>query len=236
MTAALATTAAPSHDLDAPEFLARLRRGDDDAFALLVRATSARLLAVARRMLGNEEDARDALQDGLLSAHRALPDFHGTARVSTWLHRVVVNAALMKLRSRRRRPEHSLEELLPEFDAQGCRIEASPSSLPDAERVLESRRTLERIRSAAERLPPAYREIFVLRDVEELDTAEVATLLGVREGVVKIRLHRARQALRTLLAREFEVRTPVRESRHQSRADAAAWLGSARADIGMLRA
>jgi RNA polymerase sigma-70 factor (ECF subfamily) len=235
MTASLTTAARPAPDLDAPAFVARLRGGDEDAFAALVRATSARLLAVARRMLGNEDEARDALQDAWLAAHRALPEFRGTARVSTWLHRIVVNAALMKLRSRRRRPEASLEDLLPDFDAQGCRHEEPPASLPDAERALESRRTLERIRSAADRLPPLYREVFVLRDVEELDTAEVAALLGVGEGVVKIRLHRARQALRTLLAREFGLRASARSAR-RSRADASAWLRSLAADFGMLRA
>ena len=239
MTAQLPSAAAAT-SLDTPEFVEKLRHGDEEAFAVLVRATSGRLLAVARRMLGNDEDACDALQDGFLAAHRALASFRGTARVSTWLHRIVVNAALMKLRSRRRRPEESLDDLLPHFDAQGCRIAANSTTLPEAEVALESRRTLERIRRAAGRLPLIYREVFLLRDVEDLDTAEVAALLGVSAGVVKIRLHRARQALRSLLEQELTSRDPVPEpgvrSRARSSDDATCWPRCTTPDFGMLRA
>jgi len=82
------------------QLLARLRRGEDEAFTQLVRQYSGRLLATARRMLGNEHDAQDALQEAFLSAFKAIGQFSGTAKLSTWLHRIVVNAALMKLRSR----------------------------------------------------------------------------------------------------------------------------------------
>ena len=226
--------------IDSPEFLARLRGGDGDAFAALVRATSGRLLAVARRMLSNDADARDALQDGLLAAHRSLANFRGTARVSTWLHRIVVNAALMKLRSRRRRPEESIDDLLPQFDAQGRRVGADLAAPPDAGSALESRQALAAIRRAAERLPLAYREVFVLRDVEDLDTAEVAALLGVSDGVVKIRLHRARQALRTLVAQELAAQAPTPPPLDQPGASRRAGAPSAPAtrvsDFGMLRA
>lgn len=242
-------TASISHDadpitraarLEAPEFLAKLRSGDEDAFAELVRATSGRLLAVARRMLGNDEDARDALQDGLLAAHRALGSFRGTARISTWLHRIVVNAALMKLRSRRRRPEESIDALLPRFDAQGCRVGAVLTTLPDAEHALADRQLVAVIRRAADRLPVIYREVFVLRDVEDLDTAEVAALLGVSASVVKIRLHRARQALRELLVQELAARSPEPEPalRSNARSGGAAppWLPSGASDFGMIGA
>ncbi len=90
--------------------LERLRSGDDAAFEQLVREHGGRMLAVARRFLRQEEDARDAVQDAFLSAYRALEDFEGNARLSTWLHRIVVNAALMKLRTRRRKPERSIED------------------------------------------------------------------------------------------------------------------------------
>ena len=239
MTAKLpsdADQATSTASIESPEFLERLRCGDEEAFAELVRATSGRLLAVARRMLGNEEDARDALQDGMLAAHRSLASFRGTARVSTWLHRIVVNAALMKLRSRRRRPEESIEELLPRFDVQGCRIGASFTTPPEAEHALECGRGLERIRRAAECLPFPYREVFQLRDVEDLDTAEVAALLGLSDGAVKIRLHRARQALRTLLEQEFTVRVPAPERAVRARGGSRSWLGSSASDFGMLGA
>jgi RNA polymerase sigma-70 factor (ECF subfamily) len=235
-----AVPATPAAGIDSPEFLARLRDGDADAFTALVRATSGRLLAVARRMLGNEADARDALQDGLLAAHRSLASFRGTARLSTWLHRIVVNAALMKLRSRRRRPEESIDALLPQFDAQGRRVGADLAAAPDAERAFEHRQTLAAIRRAAERLPLAYREVFVLRDVEDLDTAEVAALLGVSDGVVKIRLHRARQALRSLIDQELAVRSPAPGIRSGLRAGSRCRVQrrppSRMGDFGMLRA
>jgi RNA polymerase sigma-70 factor (ECF subfamily) len=240
MTAKRPSCAGQAPALETPEFLDRLRRGDAEAFAELVRATGGRLLAVARRMLGNEEEARDALQDGFLAAHRALPGFRGTARVSTWLHRIVVNACLMKLRSRRRHPEAAIEDLLPRFDAEGRRVEAQLVTRPVAERALESAQTLAWIRRAAERLPLLYREVFVLRDVEELDTAEVADLLGVSDAVVKIRLHRARQALRTLLAQERPERAvePEPRVRPRSRSDAGttARRPSPAGDFGMLSA
>jgi RNA polymerase sigma factor (sigma-70 family) len=101
------------------QLLAGLRRGEDDAFEQLVRQYSGRLLATARRLLCSEHDAQDAVQEAFLSAFKAMGQFTGAAKLSTWLHRIVVNAALMKLRSRRRKPEEPIEELLPRFDAQG---------------------------------------------------------------------------------------------------------------------
>jgi RNA polymerase sigma-70 factor (ECF subfamily) len=99
--------------------LARLKAGDDAAYDELVRAYGGRLLAVARRFLRSEDDARDAVQDAFLSAFRSIERFEGNARISTWLHRIVVNASLMKLRTRRRKPEQSIEELLPGFVEDG---------------------------------------------------------------------------------------------------------------------
>src|SRR5213594_4283631 len=98
-----------------PKLLARLRAGEESAYEELVRSYGGRLLAVARRFLPVEEDARDAVQDAFLSAFRSIHRFEGHAQLSTWLHRIVVNASLMKLRTRRRKPEQSIEELLPGY-------------------------------------------------------------------------------------------------------------------------
>src|SRR5262245_22667814 len=95
---------APRVDSGEAERLSALRAGDPAAFEELVRAEGGRLLMVARRLVGNEEDARDALQDAFLSAFRSIDRFQGGSRISTWLHRIVVNAALIRLRTRRRRP------------------------------------------------------------------------------------------------------------------------------------
>ena len=99
----------------AADLLGRLRSGDAAAFEELVRSMGPRLLAVTRRLLRNEDDARDAVQDAYLSAFRGLPAFDGNCQLLTWLHRIAVNAALMKLRRSRRRPEARIDDLLPEF-------------------------------------------------------------------------------------------------------------------------
>jgi RNA polymerase sigma-70 factor (ECF subfamily) len=178
--------------------LARLRSGDDAAFEELVLANTGRLLAVARRLLRHEQDAREAVQDGLVSALRALPTFRGDSQVSTWLHRIVVNTALMTLRRRRRRPETSIESFLPRFEPAGHH--SSPGAeWVSVERALLTEETRARVRAAIDRLPDAYRTVLLLRDIEELDTPSVAQMLGITVNTVKIRLHRARQALATLL-------------------------------------
>ncbi len=176
-----------------------LRRGDDDAFEQLVRQYGGRLLAVARRMLRNEEDARDAVQEAFISAFRALPTFRADAKLSTWLHRIVMNAALMKLRAAQRRPEIRIESLLPVFDEEGAWAQEVKPLAITSEDGLVSKETRAVVRACIERLPASYREVVILRDIEELDTAEVAAILRISANAVKIRIHRARQALLTLL-------------------------------------
>ncbi|HET7220907.1 MAG TPA: sigma-70 family RNA polymerase sigma factor [Vicinamibacterales bacterium] len=182
--------------------LARLRQQDEAACEELVRAQSGRLLSVARRILRNDEDARDAVQEGFMSAFRALPDFNGQSRLSTWLHRIVVNAALMKIRTRTRRPEESIDDLLPRFLDDGHHAEPT-SDWVSATELIEQRETRERVRAAIDRLPESYRTVLILRDIEELDTSETAGALGLTPNTVKIRLHRARQALAKLLEPTF---------------------------------
>ena len=179
--------------------LEQLRLGDERACEDFVRSQTGRLLSVARRILRNEEDARDAVQEGFLSAFRALPEFNGHSRLATWLHRIVVNAALMKLRTRSRRPENSIEELLPRFQEDGHHLEPVSDWGMSIDRLLVRRETLVRVREAMDRLPESYRAVVLLRDIEELDTEETATALGLTANAVKIRLHRARQALAKLL-------------------------------------
>jgi RNA polymerase sigma-70 factor (ECF subfamily) len=184
-------------------FIARLREGDDAAFEELVRTHGGRMLAVARRFLP-EEDARDAVQDALLSAARSIDRFEGTARLSTWLHRIVVNAALMKLRTRKRRPEESIEDLLPTFREDGHMDVPSSPWRESAQQSLERQEVRELVQAQIQNLPESYRAVLLLRDVEEATTQEAADLLGITPANVKVRLHRARQALRGLLAPHFE--------------------------------
>ena len=181
------------------ELLERLRAGEEAAYEELVRTHGGRMLAVARRFLPVEEDARDAVQDAFLSAFRALPTFEGNARLSTWLHRIVVNAALMKLRTRRRKPEQSIEELLPGYLEDGhFERPASPWRSDDLDPA-EQHELRDLVLRSIHALPEGHRNVLLLRDIEDLDTEEAAQLLGISPGAVKTRLHRARQALRELL-------------------------------------
>lgn len=202
----------PCVDSDEAALLKGLRAGEQAAYETLVRAYSGRLLAVTRRYLHNDDDARDALQDAFLSAFRNLHTFTEGSLLSTWLHRIVINAALMKLRTRKRRPEDSIEDLLPKFTEDGHREDghSGNSTRPWREPavLLERQETRTVVRACIDRLPETYRMVLLLRDIEELDTEEVAQMLDVSANAVKIRLHRARQALRTLLDPHFRADIP----------------------------
>jgi RNA polymerase sigma-70 factor, ECF subfamily len=181
------------------ELLAQLRAGDDLAFARLVHDTSPRLLAVARRILKDEHEAQDAVQESYLAVVRELDGFEGRSRLSSWLYRVTVNNALMRLRKRKRLAERSADELQPEFLSTGhwsAPVQRWSRSPEDAAADGELRELL--FDKIAE-LPPDYRDILLLRDVMRLDTAEASEQLGITTGAAKVRLHRARKALRELL-------------------------------------
>jgi RNA polymerase sigma-70 factor, ECF subfamily len=180
-----------------------LRAGDESAFETMVRVYGGRLLAVARRLTRNDQDAQDVVQSAYLSAFRALHEFEGTCQLSTWLHRIVVNAALMKLRSSRRKPEESIDALLPAFQEDGHHVEQFSEWTIPADQLLTQKETRATVRAGIDQLPENYRAILVLRDIEELSTQEVAAMLGMTPTAVKVRLHRARQALSTLLRKTF---------------------------------
>jgi RNA polymerase sigma-70 factor (ECF subfamily) len=188
-------------DDDEGALVAALRAGDEAAYETMIRRFGPRLLATARRLLRSEEEAADVLQEAYLSAFRAIQRFTGDARLSTWLHRIVVNAALMRLRQRRRKREVAIDDLLPNFDETGHFAESQRDWGTDAEKLLQRKDTRAMVRAAIDELPDTYRTVLLLRDVEDLDTETVATALGVTANAVKVRLHRARQALRTLIER-----------------------------------
>jgi len=179
--------------------VAGLRGGDAAAFETLVRKYMAALLRVARRFMRSEEDARDAVQDAFISAFRSIGSFAANAQLSTWLHRIVINACLMRLRTQRRHPEEDIEEYLPRFREDGHQLPPSQQWTETAETILEREELQGVVRNAIDMLPDTYREVLLLRDLEELSTEEAAEALHVTPNAVKIRLHRARQALRTLL-------------------------------------
>jgi RNA polymerase sigma-70 factor, ECF subfamily len=189
--------------MDEAILLTRLRAGDERAFEDLVRTFGGRLLSVARRFVRNDEDAQDIVQSAYLSAFRALDHFEGNCQLSTWLHRIVVNTALMKLRSKRRKPEESIEELLPTFQEDGHHVEQFSDWNTPADLLIERHETRATVRACIDQLPDNYRAVLLLRDIEEQSTQEVADALSMTPTAVKVRLHRARQALSTLLRKEY---------------------------------
>lgn len=184
--------------LEEEALLAQLRAGEESAFETLVREQTRRLLPMARRFLGSNEEARDAVQETLLATLQSIHSFRGEARLSTWIRHIGVNQCLMILRKRRRHPEVALEPLLPRFD-EGGHLETRCATWEAAPDLLERSETKALVRKLIDELPETYRSVLLLRDIEELSTEEVASILAVSRTAVKVRLHRARQALRTLL-------------------------------------
>ncbi|MEQ8763111.1 MAG: sigma-70 family RNA polymerase sigma factor [Planctomycetota bacterium] len=189
---------------DERELVDRLRRREEAAFEHVIRSYGGRLRAVAFRLLRNDSDADDAVQEGFLSAYRAIESFEGRSLLSTWLHRLVINAALMRLRKRSRWQETSLEEeLLPAFRGKGvhARHLSRWSETPDG--AAERTELCTWVRETIDQLPESQRTLLILRDLEELSNQEIAELFDLTPNAAKIRVHRARQALRTLLEPRF---------------------------------
>ena len=165
----------------------------------LVRDNIGWMLGLAGRLMRDESLAEDIVQEAFLKAFKGLADFEGRSSLQSWLHRVTVNVALSKMRQLKRLAEQPIDEHLPEFDQYDCRIELPWSRLASVDEIVESRDTLSRINDAIDKLPDAYRVVLQLRDIEEYATSEVAALLDISESNVKVRLHRARAALKKLL-------------------------------------
>lgn len=181
------------------ELLAPLRAGEDWAFEVFVHRYTPRLLAVARRFLRSEEDRADAVQDAFLCACRSLGSFAGQAQLSTWLYRIIVNVCLARLRAQSRRGTVPLDDCLPGSD-ESCgseRFRTRPAEEVVSQLVRAETRA--QVRACLGRLPEAYRTVLKLRDLDDLDTDQTAHIIGATRAAVKTRLHRARQALGTLL-------------------------------------
>lgn len=171
----------------------RAVRGDRDAQDALFGRYRSRLYRLALRLLRSKEDAEDAVQDALLSAYRNLDSFQGRSLFSTWLTRIVVNAALVRMRRQRARPELFLQDACPED--QFFMTRTLIDSRPDPEQVHASFETTQLVEGAVEELSPSIRVAFRLRDLLELSNGEAAELMGVEVGAFKSRISRARSQL-----------------------------------------
>jgi RNA polymerase sigma-70 factor (ECF subfamily) len=184
-----------------------LRRGEAAALEALMERHSARAYRVAFGITRNSADAEEAVQDAFLALYQKADAFEGRAALSTWLYRVVTNAALMKRRGRRHEVEVSLEARLPTFREDGSRAGDMTVLMTDwsqnPEATLLSRETQTLLEHAIEGLPDLFRTVLLLRDVEGLSNEEVAEIVGESVAAVKSRLHRARMTLREELTRRL---------------------------------
>lgn len=179
------------------ELIQRVLEKDPDALSLLFDQYTSRLTRVASSVLRNKEDAEDAVQDGLLNAYVHLDSFQGRSQFSTWVTRIVINAALMALRRKRARPETSLEE------NQKYGLEDRPTWVldthPNPEQACAAEEIQEVIRKQIDQLTPGVRSAFCLRQIDGFSTKQVGEALGIQENAAKSRLSRARAQLRRSL-------------------------------------
>jgi RNA polymerase sigma-70 factor (ECF subfamily) len=151
---------------DDPQLVAALRAGDLTAFEKIVREHARPLLAVARRLLRNDDDAREAVQDAFVSAFRSCGRFEGSSRISTWLHRIVVNACLMRLRTQRRRVEVSIDDWLPRFLPDGHHEASFVDWSNAAHALIEQEETCALVRRCIDQLPDSYRTVLLMHDID----------------------------------------------------------------------
>jgi RNA polymerase sigma-70 factor (ECF subfamily) len=179
------------------ELLAAHVAGDTDAFGALFTRHRDRLWAVALRTMGNPDDAADALQDGMISAFRRAGGFRGEAAVTTWLHRVVVNACLDRIRAAKVRAAGALPDDLEEYAGRGALSTSAPDLAPDDAAVAAERRR--QVLDALGTLPAEQRAALVLVDMEGYGVAEAAEILDCAVGTIKSRCARGRARLAPLL-------------------------------------
>lgn len=176
-----------------------LRSGEPAACEAFVREHTPKMLSLARRYLRCEHEAADAVQDAFYSAFRSLHEFQGNSHPGTWLFRIVVNTCLMRLRSQSRRRVTSIENLLPTFDEEGGHASSMKQWREESPCNLGTDDLRQAVRSCIEQLPEQYQTVLVLRDIEGFDTEQTAQILGTTPANTKVRLHRARHALRSLV-------------------------------------
>ena len=204
-------SAAPVSFVDDSELAGRVARDDQGAFETLMRRHNSRLFRVARAILKDDAEAEDTLQDAYLDAYRHISEFRGGAHLATWLTRIVINQALMRLRRRKR------DRVVVAFGERGTTEagrDSGPMEADVADEGIESppgvalrgeiRRLLER---RIDDLPVAFRTVFIMRDVEDMSVQETADCLAIPAATVRTRLFRARALLREALARDLDAAT-----------------------------
>lgn len=199
-----------AEELPEAELIRRAQKGDAEAFERIYRLHGRRVYSLCLRMVGNTAEAEDLAQEAFLQLFRKIHTFRGESAFSTWLHRLTVNVVLMRLR-KKVLPESSLDEITePEEEGGGARRDVGG---PDP--LLSGSIDRVNLQRAIEQLPPGYKMVFVLHDMQGYEHNEIASLMGCSIGNSKSQLHKARMRLRELLHEQERER--AREQRRASR-------------------
>jgi RNA polymerase sigma-70 factor (ECF subfamily) len=189
--------------------IARILDGERELFHELIRPYERMVYLTLFSILKNEADAEDGAQEAVISAYRHLKSFRGDAKFSTWLTTIAINEGRKRLRKAKTAAEESIEE-----EAEGHEGDYTPAPLTDWREIpseaLERKEIREALRGAVAALPGIYRQVFTLRDLEELNVEETAQALGINANVVKVRLHRARILLQKRLVPFLRTTAPPR--------------------------
>jgi RNA polymerase sigma-70 factor (ECF subfamily) len=192
------------------ELIARIIAGETDLFHELIRPYERMVYLSILTMLRNQQEAEDASQEVMVNAFRHLKSFRGDAKFSTWLVTIAMNEGRQRLRKAKGIKLESLDE--EKEDREG---DFTPAVLTDWREIpseaLEKKEMRQKLREAVEQLPPIYREVLVLRDLEELNQEETASALGINVTLVKVRLHRARMMLQKMLAPYLRAAAPAKK-------------------------
>lgn len=177
----------------------RAVEGDYEAFEAIVERYQDRAYRLAWSLVKDEAEAQDVVQEAFLNVYRKLDTFEGEAKFGSWIYRVVVNAALMRLRKTRRRAEVAMDQAGSSVAEEDSAFSQRPGWRVHADKAAENVELREQILAAIDELDPKYQAVFLLREIEDLSLAEIAEVLELSEGAVKTRLHRARLHLRAAL-------------------------------------
>jgi RNA polymerase sigma-70 factor (ECF subfamily) len=173
-----------------------LGAGSDQEYETVIREALARMVRVAERYVGDRDDAWDCAQEALILAIRKFDQFEGRSQVTSWLHRIVVNCALSHMRRRSSQSEVPIDDLLPQFDQEGLHVHPFAVTDVPADELLQRDDARRQVHQSIQALPDNYRAVLLMRDIEEMSVSDIATTLSVTENAAKVRIHRARSALR----------------------------------------
>lgn len=195
------------------DLVLKFQGGDLEAFDKLAQIYQKKIYGLSFNLTRNQMDAQDVAQEVLLTIYRKIHTFQGKSAFSSWVYRITLNATYMKLRSKKKEPKISLEDMLPSFNSSGYQQEKIQDWSENTESLLFSNETKSMIKKAVDQLPEKEKVVFMLRDVEGLSTEKVGEILELTIPAVKSRLHRARLFLRKKLSGYFDEFNTRRKSK-----------------------